>query len=157
MHGYMMNLRKKVGKIPLIQVGSAIIFVNDKDEILMIKNKATLNWGLPGGSMEPGESLEDCARREALEEIGLVAREIDLLDLFSGDYMHYVYPNGDEVYNVAAIYICRDFSGEMIPDHIETDIAAFFDPFHLPDNVTGFVLAIINKYIEHVSDKKASE
>src|SRR6056297_1053670 len=137
MHGYMMNLRKKVGKIPLIQVGSAIIFVNDKDEILMIKNKATLNWGLPGGSMEPGESLEDCAKREALEEIGLVAGNMELMGIFSGNHMHYIYPNGDEVYNVAAIYTCRDFSGEITPDHIETDMAVFVDPFNLSDNVTG--------------------
>ena len=147
MQGYMMNLRKKVGKIPLIQVGSAVIFINDKDEILMIKNKATLNWGLPGGSMEPGESLEDCARREALEEIGLVAGNMELMGVFSGNHMHYIYPNGDEVYNVAAIYTCRDFSGEITPDHIETDIAKYFDPFHLPENMTGFVVDMIEKYL----------
>jgi len=142
----MMNLRKKVGKIPLIQAGSAIIFVNDAGKILMIKNKATSNWGLPGGSIEPGESLEDCARREALEEIGLIAGKIELLDVFSGNHMHYIYPNGDEVYNVAAIYTCNDYSGTITPDHIECDIVEYFDPYDLPENVTGFVLRMIEKY-----------
>ena len=84
MNGYMMRLRKKVGQIPLIQVGSAIIFVNDENSILLIQNKATLNWGLPGGSMEPGEDLEDCARREAMEEIGLKAGKLSFLAVFSG-------------------------------------------------------------------------
>jgi len=141
-----MNLRKKVGKIPLIQAGSAIIFVNDAGKILMIKNKVTSYWGLPGGSMELGESLEECARREALEEIGLVAGEIELLDVFSGNHMHNIYPNGDEVYNVAAIYTCNDYSGTITPDHIECDIVEYFDPYDLPENVTGFVLKMIEKY-----------
>lgn len=154
MQGYMMNLREKVGKIPLIQVGSAIIFINDEDKILMIKNKATLSWGLPGGSMEPGESLEDCARREALEEISLVAGNIQLLGVFSGNHMHYIYPNGDEVYNVAAIYTCRDYSGEIIPDHIETDEAKYFNPLNIPKNMTGFVKTIIDKYVEKVHEKE---
>ncbi|HOO33959.1 MAG TPA: NUDIX domain-containing protein [Thermotogota bacterium] len=148
MDGYMMSLRKKLGKIPLIQTGSAMIFVNDEGKILMILNKATRNWGFPGGSMELGESLEDCARREAMEEVGLTAGKVELLDIFSGDYMHYFYPNGDEVYNVAAVYTCRDYSGKITPDGLECDVAEYLDPFDLPENVTGFVLSIVERYRE---------
>jgi 8-oxo-dGTP pyrophosphatase MutT (NUDIX family) len=31
-------------------------------------------WGLPGGGLEPHESLAECARREVLEETGIVVR-----------------------------------------------------------------------------------
>ncbi|MFK3981537.1 NUDIX hydrolase [Micromonospora sp. NPDC050397] len=40
-------------------------------------------WGIPGGQVEPGETPEQAARRELLEETGL--RVDGTLDLFSSD------------------------------------------------------------------------
>ena len=32
-------------------------------------------WGLPGGSMEPGEEMKEVAGRELFEETGLIAKD----------------------------------------------------------------------------------
>lgn len=40
-------------------------------------------WGLIGGALEIGESLIDCARREAAEETGLEIGDLKLLGVFS--------------------------------------------------------------------------
>jgi hypothetical protein len=77
----------------------------------------------------------------------------ELLDIFSGKQMHYFYPTGDEVYNVAAVYTCSDYSGEITPDHIECDVAEYFNPFDLPENITGFVRIIVECYREKYPER----
>lgn len=51
-------------------------------------------WALPGGHLEFGETIEDCARRETLEESGLVLTDIRsgpfTSDVFEAEGKHYV-------------------------------------------------------------------
>ena len=54
------------------------------DEILLVRqNYGRRYWSLPGGSMEPGESVEQAAIREAKEETGLDVRLTRLVGVYS--------------------------------------------------------------------------
>lgn len=61
MSNYVSELRKLVGHRPLILVGATTIIINDENKILLQKRKTTAygRWGLPGGLMELGESIEE--------------------------------------------------------------------------------------------------
>lgn len=52
-------------------------------------------------------------KRELFEEMGLIADELEFFMINSGEETHYTYPNGDEVYNVEIIYICRKYHGNI--------------------------------------------
>lgn len=71
MSGYIMDLREVVGARPLILAGAGVIIVDNEGRILLQHRSDNGDWGIPGGSMELGESFEEAARREVLEETGL--------------------------------------------------------------------------------------
>ena len=138
--GYIKDLRAYVGHQPLIQVG-ACVFVEDAQGRLLLQRRSDNHlWGhSAAGSMEPGESAEETACRELLEETGLTAHSLELLGVFSGKEEHYIYPNGDEVYNVIFEFACRDWSGELNRQVEEVDELRFFAPDELPEDITDGV------------------
>ena len=65
---------------PLVGVG--VVFVREDGRVFLAQRKGGLGggtWGSAGGHLESGESLEECARREALEELGVVVGEVRFL------------------------------------------------------------------------------
>ena len=68
--GYIQQLRELVGSRPIIMVGTGVLLLKEK-EVLLQRRRDNGLWGIPGGSLEPGESLEEAARREVWEEVGL--------------------------------------------------------------------------------------
>lgn len=60
------------------------IIIELKGGIVLIERKNPPHgWAIPGGFVDYGESVEDCAVREAREETGLIVRLVDLLYVYS--------------------------------------------------------------------------
>lgn len=95
---YMSN-EKSCGAVVYRETDSGI-------EFLAIKSKAHGDWGFPKGHMEKGESEQETAKREVLEETGL---NVTLVDQFRTT-IEYTMPNGiakEVVY----------FIGKALPEH----------------------------------------
>ncbi len=62
-------------------VGVGVVFLRES-RVFLARRTGALGggaWGSAGGHLEFGESLEDCARREALEELGVVVGDVRFL------------------------------------------------------------------------------
>ena len=103
--GYVMELRRSVGSRPVIIAGAGVMLINEKGEVLLQKRRDNGFWDYPAGSMEIGESFEECARREVLEETGLTCGKLEFFMEMSGKDSFYEYPNGDQTYAAAILYI----------------------------------------------------
>jgi MutT/NUDIX family protein len=111
---------------------AGVLLLNEKRELLLQKRADNGLWGYPGGSMELGESFKDCARREVREETGLICGKLEHFMNVSGEEVHYVYPNGDEIYAAEEIFLCREFSGQIICQQEEVEKLCFFRMEELP-------------------------
>ena len=81
---YILQLRQHIGHRPLLIVGAAIFVLDDQGRLLMMKRSDNECWGFPGGGVDPGEVIEDAAKREAREETNLEIGEMSLFRAFSG-------------------------------------------------------------------------
>ena len=59
--------------VPRPQVGVGVVFMRE-GQVYLARRRGShgeSTWGSAGGHLELGESLEECGRREALEELGV--------------------------------------------------------------------------------------
>lgn len=148
MSDYIMDLRKYVGHSPLLQCAASIIIENEHGEILLGKRTDNHQWGYAGGSLELEETVEECAKRELFEEMGLLADEIDFFMVNSGPDAHYVYPNGDEVYNVEIVYLCKKYHGEIKRQEEEIEEIRFFALEEIPEEISPPIRPVIRQYMK---------
>lgn len=81
-------------KRPILGIG---VFIRKDGRILLGKRKkepSANTWAIPGGHVEFGETLEQCAKREAHEETGLIITNIKrgpLIDHIEPDNSNHYY------------------------------------------------------------------
>ena len=142
--GYIMNLREKVGHGPLIVVGSTTLVFNNKNELLLNLRSDTNTWGIPGGSKELNETLEECAVRELKEETNINVNDLELITVLSGKEYYFKYPNEDELDCVIALYKVSNYEGELNINDGESKELKFFSLDNLPE-LESRAKAIIDK------------
>lgn len=114
-----------------LTIGVRGLVFDARGRVFLIKHSYVAGWHLPGGGVEPGESLGAALARELREEGNIEL--IGLPDLF-GIYWNRRVARRDHV----ALYVVRSFR-QTAPPQPNREIVAhgFFAPDSLPDGTTG--------------------
>lgn len=129
---YIADIRKYIGHKPMISAGATVVVIQD-NKILLNLRSDTNTWGIPGGSLELEETLEEAAARELKEETNLQAENFKLLNVFSGRDVYFKYPNGDELYSVIALYLAENVTGNLKITDGESRKLSYFSINELPE------------------------
>jgi 8-oxo-dGTP pyrophosphatase MutT (NUDIX family) len=111
-------------------LGTRAVLLDGDNRVLLLRHTYMPGWHFPGGGVEPGETAEEAARREAEEETGLrVESRMRLLGLYLNRHEA---TNRDHI----TVYVARQFR-EVKPFKPNSEIAeiGWFAMDALPDGV----------------------
>src|SRR6476620_9337085 len=97
----------------LVPAASTIV-VDDEGRVLLQRRRDNDMWALPGGKMELGESLGDCARRETLEETGIEVELIGIVGVYSDPKHVFSYDDGEVRQEFSICFLAKVRQGEIL-------------------------------------------
>ncbi|MCE6008031.1 NUDIX hydrolase [Acinetobacter soli] len=97
------------------RVGAHAVITNHTGQVLLLKaTYGDLAWGLPGGGIDPDETILEGLKRECREELGV---EIEV-EALTGVYLH------AEINAHVSIFRCHiDAAADIILSHEHSDFA----------------------------------
>jgi ADP-ribose pyrophosphatase YjhB (NUDIX family) len=117
---YLRRLRDKVGNDLLVMPAVAVMVLDAKERLLLVRDAGTGLWATPGGAVDPDEDPADAAVREMWEETGLLVEIQRVLGVYGGPGFRLTYPNGDVVSYCVISFAAEVRGGAMRPDGVET-------------------------------------
>jgi 8-oxo-dGTP diphosphatase len=125
------------------KLGAAAIILDEQGRVLLVKHGyGRLNWDLPGGGSEAGESIVETAVREVREETGLHV----LAQHTTGIYYD---PQADMLHFA---FLCQSHDTAVAPRSTGGEITecAFWSPTALPRPISDFTVRRIADAISGV-------
>lgn len=114
-----------------VTLGTRVAVIRD-GKVFLVRQTYLPGWHMPGGGVEPGESVESSAARELREETGLQPTSpMALQGLF-------LVVNRTTNRDYIALYICRDFeAAAAFRTNMEIAAGEWFPLDALPADATG--------------------
>lgn len=136
----------RAGRDGKLRIGcSAVVWDESQTRILLIKRSDNGLWCLPGGGMEPGESMAEAAEREVLEETGLRVRVTGMIGLYSSPHVLVEYADGNRFQIVSACLETSVIGGVLLTTDEAIEVGWFSQ-----EEIAG--LAIMENHVERIQD-----
>lgn len=116
----------RVGKRGRLGIGcSATVFDSAREKALLARRSDNGRWCVPGGYMEPGESLTEACVREVQEETGLHVRVVRLVAVYTNPHLLLEYPDGNR-WQLVVLHFEAEAMGGTLGASAETTAVQYF-------------------------------
>lgn len=147
--GYLKEIVEKLPNTNVIFVGTGILLVNRDGKVLLALRTDNKQWSLPGGSLEIGESLEECIIRETKEETSIIVNKEDIKLNGAVALQEPVHKNGNLIYIVSITYTAHKYDDtDFKLDSSEFTRWGYFSKEEIDklDNITSYSREALNIY-----------
>lgn len=129
--------KKVAGPDTEVRAGVAVAIWDHEGRILLERRSDNGMWGLPGGGIDPGESVKEAALREIKEETGLNIEITRFVGVYSEPSEHRIvtYPDNGDVRHLVDIILEGKRSSGALTLSKESKELRFFDPSTLPEDI----------------------
>ena len=110
----------------LVPAASAVV-ADDRGRILLQRRSDNALWSIPGGAMEPGESIAQTVVREVKEETGLDVAPEALVGIYSNPHHLIEYADGEVRQQFSICFACRLVGGQVAVSDESSEVG-FFTP-----------------------------
>jgi ADP-ribose pyrophosphatase YjhB (NUDIX family) len=126
------SLELDVGRALGVRTSVSAVIFDRRGRLLLQQRSDGGQWGLPGGSVEIGESVHDAVIREVREETGLHVTVRRLVGVYSDPALQVVrYPDGNVWHYVSVCFECAVRGGELTTCD-ETLALRYVSPARMP-------------------------
>ena len=128
--------RPVVGQPQAVRAGVCAAVFDEDGRVLLEQRSDNGFWGMPGGAVDIGESVEQAVNREVLEETGLRVEVKRLVGVYSDPRQHNIasYPDGNVLQGVSFLFECVRKGGELRMSDESTGLG-YFDVNDLPEKI----------------------
>ena len=132
----------------IVPAVSAIV-TDSEGRILLIRRTDNDYWSIPGGRVEPGESLPQAVTREVAEETGMRCEVTGLVGIYSDPGHVAAYDDGEVRQEFSICYTTR-LAGGQIQTSPESSDVRFVSQDDLPGyKIHPSIRRRIGHYLEH--------
>ena len=116
---------ERISRQGKIRLGCSAAIFDEQGRIFLTRRTDNGQWCLPGGGMEPGESVTEACEREVWEETGLRTHVTRLVGVYSYSDQLVVYPDGNKAQIVALHFEARVLAGQPLLSNETTEFGYF--------------------------------
>ncbi|MFD9519545.1 NUDIX hydrolase [Streptomyces sp. NPDC059979] len=104
---------------------ASVVVVGEDGRVLLQRRTDNGMWALPGGKMELGESIGDCAVRETLEETGITVEIAGIVGTYTNPGHVFAYDDGEVRQEFSICFLAHPTGGSLKTSDESFEVAWF--------------------------------